>query len=314
MSVLSKPPSLFTPVTIQIGGVRLAKAFGRGPQAAKFWLGKLFGDTFKAKVFKNYTPTEHDVFICTFSKSGTNWLLQMATQIAWKGAAEFEHIHDVAPWPEFPMPGLVALGDDTLWENAPGKRRAIKTSAPTRHVPLSDEATYLSVFRDPKEVLVSGYYFILGGFQLIDAVSFDYWRDQIFLNGPMGKAWADHTASWWAERHRANLGILNFREIKKDLGSHVDHVAGLMRVELNPQERDAVIERCGFDWMKANGSRFDPPPMPFLRKRPTMMRSGRTGNSGELLSEAQKAEIDAVCSARLEALGSDFPYDEWFAR
>src|SRR5215471_4515279 len=47
--------------------------------------------------FPNYEPGEHDVLVCAYFKSGTNWTMQIATQIAYRGAAEFEHIHDLVP-------------------------------------------------------------------------------------------------------------------------------------------------------------------------------------------------------------------------
>src|SRR5581483_3718563 len=38
--------------------------------------------------FGDYQPTAHDVFACVYFKSGTNWLMQIATQIVNRGRAE----------------------------------------------------------------------------------------------------------------------------------------------------------------------------------------------------------------------------------
>jgi hypothetical protein len=48
------------------------------------------------KVFAGYEPTGSDVFVSTFAKSGTNWMMQLAHQIAFRGAGDYAHIHDVA--------------------------------------------------------------------------------------------------------------------------------------------------------------------------------------------------------------------------
>ena len=66
-----------------------------------------------------YVPVPSDVFICSYFKSGTNWTMQIAVQIAFRGRAEFEHIHDLVPWPDMPprMNYTPALEDD-------GPRRA----------------------------------------------------------------------------------------------------------------------------------------------------------------------------------------------
>jgi len=43
-----------------------------------------------------------------------------------------------------------------------------------------------------------------------------------------------------------------------------------------------------------------------------MMRAGKSGGSGELLTPAQQRFIDDWCGAELVRLGCDFPYDETY--
>src|SRR4030095_9517370 len=61
----------------------------------------------KRAAFAGYTPTAHDVFICTYAKSGTYWAMQIALQISHYGEAEFEQVHDLIPWPDVYMPKAV---------------------------------------------------------------------------------------------------------------------------------------------------------------------------------------------------------------
>ena len=86
--------------------------------------------------FAGYTPTRHDVFICTYAKSGTNLLLQMVHQITRGGAGDFEHIHDVAPWPDSIHPTGADLEDDHHLRAAI-PLRAIKTHLTADHVPTA---------------------------------------------------------------------------------------------------------------------------------------------------------------------------------
>ena len=45
----------------------------------------------------------------TFPKSGTNWMLQIAHQLIHHGKGEYDHIHDVVPWPDIStMPGFMS--------------------------------------------------------------------------------------------------------------------------------------------------------------------------------------------------------------
>jgi hypothetical protein len=89
---------------------------------------------------ERYEPTEHDVFVATFVKSGTNWALQIAQQLSYLGKAEFDHIHEVVPWPEAKMPGLVALDDMRARDASPTGLRVIKTHASLALVPYRPQA------------------------------------------------------------------------------------------------------------------------------------------------------------------------------
>ena len=75
----------------------IAKRLGLAKPLISFSTKRILSEKVKRKAFRGYTPTEHDVFVATFGKSGTNWMMQIAQQIAYRGEAEFEHIHHVVP-------------------------------------------------------------------------------------------------------------------------------------------------------------------------------------------------------------------------
>ena len=108
--------------------LHIAKALGLAKQAVilggKLVIPKKSSD----KVFKNYQATEHDVFATVYSKSGTNWLLQIAQQTACLGDAKFEHIHDVVAWPEAPLSGVIPLTDLSVLQNNPTQLRVTRCS------------------------------------------------------------------------------------------------------------------------------------------------------------------------------------------
>jgi hypothetical protein len=132
--------------------------------------------------------------------------------------------------------------------------------------------------------------------------------------GSLMRAWPRHMASYWAWRERSNVRVLLYPEMKDDLPGTVDRVAGLMGVELDAAQRAEVILRAGFAYMKSRESCFAPPGFSLLTgdSRGQMLRSGKSGNSGEGLSFEQGAEIDAIMIEELCALESEFPYRELF--
>jgi len=307
-----RDPPFFSPNTMIATVIRLAKTVGLASTVIRKLLVRGSTDEASAKVFAGYAPTEHDVFVATYSKSGTNWGMQMAQQIAYYGEAEFDHIHDLVAWPEAHFAGIVPLHDPRPQQESPTGKRLIKTALRAPHVPYTEKATYLSVMRDPKDVFVSSYHFLFSVFDLFDHISMEEWLDMYLTNQyPVGP-WPDHAASYWAIRDRPNVLVMPFAEMKKDLPTWVRKAAQTMRVELNDEQLATIVERSSFAYMKANESKFAPPRMRFIKERGTMMRSGKKGASSELLSREQQARIDAYCIARLEELGSDLPYEDLF--
>ena len=293
---------------------RFLKSIGKARTFFKLMSKTAFSDKEKSKAFKTYQGTEKDVFAAVYSKSGTNWLMQTAQQIICKGEAEFEYIHEVVPWPESPFSNFAPLKGQKLPQNAHDQMRVIKSSGKARVIPVYEHSKYINVIRDPKEVVVSGYHFIQGIFGLHGVLSAEEWVD-LFCSPdyPVGP-WAPHTASWWKEREQPNVLIIPFAEMKKDVEGVTKKVADFMGIDLTEEEMKKVLHKSSFGYMKQHEDLFGPPQMPLVDadKVPDMIRKGKSGGSGELLSKEQQARIDQYCLRELERLGSEFPYREWF--
>jgi hypothetical protein len=265
---------------------------------------------------KDYVPTEHDVFICSYFKSGTNWTMQIATQIAYRGRAAFEHIHELVPWPDIPDKAGFALpmSDDRPRAACPTGLRVIKTHLALGPVPYSPAARYVCVVRDPKDVFVSSYHFIRSMALGPAMPSVRGWLDAYLSPDTALGSWAEHLHSYWSIRDRANVLFLTYEQMRADLPGTVDSIAGLMGVALAADERAAVVEQSTFTHMKTISRKFDAVGSPWASGggAGAMMRRGERGTSGELLSAADQRRIDDFWRAELKRIGSDFPYDEAF--
>ncbi len=272
------------------------------------------------KIFRGYAPSASDVFVSTFAKSGTNWMMQIAHQVAFRGAGDYAHIHDVISWPD--MGGrrgrrmAVPLDDERVRNASPTHLRVIKTHLAARYVPYHESARYLVVVRDPKEILVSSYHFAAGAAGPL-MPTFDVWFELFLTRFPLGfgSTWAEHTAGYWAQRHRPNVLVLMFQDMKRDLNGAVQQVADVMGVPLTGAELNAVIERSTFTYMSTLENKFTPVPQGTLPwgEGLKMMRQGQAGRSGEMLTLEQRRRIDAHFQEELARLGSDFPYARLFA-
>ncbi|MCA9648824.1 MAG: sulfotransferase domain-containing protein [Myxococcales bacterium] len=260
-----------------------------------------------------YEPTAHDVFVATFAKSGTNWAMQMCQQIASRGTAEFEHIHQLVAWPEAPY-AVVPLDDPGPQRSSPTGLRVIKTHLWAFAVPYDPAAKYVTIIRDPKEVVVSAYYFLLGLLGIRDRVSPAEWIELSLQDDRFPRQWAEHSMSYWLWRSKPNVLVRTFADLKADHAGTVDALAALMGVALSEAERAAVIERSTFSTMKSIDERFAPPRTPLVRadQHPNMMRRGASGRADELMGADARARLDEACRRQLRRLGSELPYDELF--
>lgn len=263
---------------------------------------------------KTFEPGERDVLICSYYKSGTNWTMQIAVQIAHRGRAEFDHIHDLVPWPDMSRRAgyAVPLDVDEPQRRAPTGLRIIKTHLAIDDLPYQRAARYICVVRDPKDVFVSSYHFtralVLG--PLMPSVG--RWLDTFLSPDALTGSWARHLASGWRMRDSGNVLFLTYESMRADLGAAVDKMAAFMRVQLTPEERAAVVERSSFAYMKKIERKFEAPGAPWANSTGSMMRRGESGASGELITRDQQRRIDDYWRAELERIGCDFPYDAAF--
>lgn len=264
--------------------------------------------------FGDYQATAHDVFACVYFKSGTNWMMQTALQAIHRGAAQFEHVHDLVPWPDSPAPGYaVPLSDENAWTHCPTGLRVIKTHLEFAKVPYSPEAHYISMVRDPKDVCVSAYHFlraeVLGPMMPSVENFVHYFLSPSFQFCP----WAEYLDGYWRIRDRPNVLFMTYEEARKDLPAAVRRIAGLLGIDLTEQEIDAVARQSSFDHMKGIGHKFDTGMIvPWAKPQGAMIRRGSVRGSGELLTPALQRRIDDHFRGELKRLGCDFPYDEAF--
>ncbi len=264
--------------------------------------------------FGDYQPTPHDVFACVYFKSGTNWLMQILVQVIHHGAAEFEHIHDIVPWPDSPVRNYaVALSDETAWKNSPTGLRVIKTHHEFAKVPYSKEARYVCVVRDPKDVCVSAYHFVRAEGMGPMTPSVPNFVEHFLSPNYHFYPWAEFVDGYWRVRDRDNVLFMTYEEMKWDLAGTVRRIAAFLGVALSEDEVEAVVRRSSFDHMKQIEDKFETGMIvPWAKPHGAMIRRGQHKGSAELLTPALQQRIDDRCRGELKRLGCDFPYDEAF--
>uniref|UniRef100_A0A915D7Y0 Sulfotransferase domain-containing protein n=1 Tax=Ditylenchus dipsaci TaxID=166011 RepID=A0A915D7Y0_9BILA len=129
---------------------------------------------------KQYVPHGSDVFVCTFPRSGTTWIQHIAHNLCSKNTVlmlersdqsnkiiNFEIIAELC----ITSPLIEYRGVDFV--NTLEHPRLLKTHFTYWNCPKSQDAKYIYVVRNPKDVLTS-YYFHHKNFKLLESSDVDF--------------------------------------------------------------------------------------------------------------------------------------------
>ncbi|XP_033108635.1 sulfotransferase 1C4-like [Anneissia japonica] len=182
-------------------------------------------------VKNNFEVRDDDVWLCTYPKSGTHWLMQIIQLLKLDGDYEKlveKGVKDVKPL-EFalPYPGGLKYAYK-YYEQLPSPRLVV-THLPFTLLPkqvFEKKAKVIYVARNPKDTAVSMYYFTKPTFKTknieLEWSTFIY----MFMSGkaPYGQ-WTSHVLPFWNHRNEDNVMFLKFEDIKKNTIENVRKVA-----------------------------------------------------------------------------------------
>jgi hypothetical protein len=259
-----------------------------------------------------YEPRPGDVFVVTQMKSGTTWMQHIVYQILTRGRGDLaekgQAMYAVSPWLE----GVksVPMGDAPL-VGSERPSRIIKTHFPVELCPFSADAKYVYVVRHPVSCFASCADFIrenLGAFAPdIESIRDWYCSDDDMWWG----SWPRHVESWWSRSvEKDNVLFVRFEDMKRDLGAVVRRTADFL--EMRPLEADelaAVVEKCGFDYMRRHGESFEMQPPHLLAIEAELFVKGTADRYRDVPREL-RGYVMAWCAQRLE--GGTFPLEEQY--
>eukprot|EP00117_Sycon_ciliatum_P020236 scpid51308/ scgid18086/ Sulfotransferase 1C2A; Sulfotransferase K2 len=248
-----------------------------------------------------------DVFVCTYSKSGTTWMQHIVRLLKNNGQTESDQaIVNVIPFLE-----EYHVDNIDLWTSP----RTMKCHLPHHMVPqpssmdeTASSPKYIYAMRDPRDVAVSLFYHT----RAFEKYEFTGdWNDffHIFLNGKAEYgSWFEHVCGWWQRRHYRNVLVVSYEEMQQDLRQVVCKVASFLNLaNVTDSVIDQVVAKSSFSAMRvdktANYSWDDqyrrPGHVPFFRK-------GQVGDWTNHFTAEQAREFDAVYRRFAERVG-DFP-------
>lgn len=257
---------------------------------------------------ENFAVEDTDVFAVTYPKSGTIWMQEILPLILHDG--DLTQIQTIPNWDRTPWleESRLALVVDQL--KSP---RALVSHFPYHLMPASfhqSKAKVIYVMRNPKDVIVSFYFFHqMAGF-LEDPGTFDEFLDK-FLEGRLvfGK-WTDHIKSW----RNTNLGdrimYITYEEMKEDLPAALRRIATFLGKNLSDETISKIAENCSFKAMKENPmSNFSLVPKIYMDSdKSPFLRKGVAGDWKNHFTPEQLSRLSSVIKKELEGESSSLPW------
>mmetsp|Transcript_76188 Transcript_76188/g.153048 ORF Transcript_76188/g.153048 Transcript_76188/m.153048 type:complete len:338 (-) Transcript_76188:203-1216(-) len=246
-----------------------------------------------AEIAHRYVPRPTDVHIVTYPKAGTSWIQEVVWLV--------NHEADIPTSKKVPSSERTVYIE--LRTPRTDKLSHLAVLASPRHIkwhhssPLLpklvvDKGRVIYLLRNPKDTVVSWYYF-----QRMNALygftgDFDAFFE-LFLRGDVAYGCYWHNVlSWWRLRHRANVLLLTYEEMHADLPAVVLQVAAFLGKDLTAMQVAAIAEHCQFQRMKRNPA-TNAALMPKVAGETDFMRKGQVGDWRNHLSEEQSRRMDA---------------------
>ncbi|XP_076594420.1 sulfotransferase family 2, cytosolic sulfotransferase 3 isoform X2 [Chaetodon auriga] len=257
---------------------------------------------------QNFSVEDTDVFAVTYPKSGTIWMQEILPLVL--NGGDLTPIHTIPNWDRVPWleEKRLAVVVDQL--TSP---RALVTHFPYHLMPPSfhaSKAKVVYVMRNPKDVMVSSYYFHqMAGF-LDDPGTFDEFMAK-FLEGKVlfGK-WTDHVKSWRRTELGDRIMYITYEEMVQDLPAALRSLSDFLGSNLSEEVIQKIAEHCSFKTMKVNSmSNFSLVPKVLMDSdKSPFLRKGVVGDWKNHFSSEQLARFTSVIRQELENESFPLPW------
>ncbi|XP_056419722.1 amine sulfotransferase-like isoform X2 [Hyla sarda] len=252
---------------------------------------------------------DDDVFLVTYPKSGSVWSQQILSLIFNEGhrngTEQIDNI-DRVPWVEYNI-------NNIDFKSRPSPRLF---SAHLPYYLMPRDLKYrmgkiLYVCRNPKDVLVSFYYFSQCNPKLKCSIDWETFFE-IFISGRVhGGSWFDHVRGWYTHKEDFNILFMTYEEMKKDLRSAVKKICKFVGVNLDEKMIDTVVEKATFKKMKQDPvANYSFLPDDVLDKsKGVFLRKGIVGDWKNIMTVAQSEMIDQMYKEKMGDLPINFLWD-----
>lgn len=255
---------------------------------------------------------DSDVFVVTYPKSGTIWMQQILLLLESKGNVDsiskedkFSN-GDLVPWIE-----VIGQIQDFVTAESP----RFRVSHLAYHL-MPKELCYrrgkvIYVARNPKDILVSYYYFHKLATMLETPKSFDDFFDKFMRGEVMAGSWFEHIKTWFLHKDDINMLFITYEEMIQDLQTAVRRIAEFLGADLTQDQLNSVVKHSTFKNMRQiPQANYELVPGDLLNHQEgRFMRKGTIGDWKNHFTVAQSERFDEVFKEEMKDFPVSFIWD-----
>ena len=226
----------------------------------------------------HYRPRPGDVVIATYPKCGTTWMQRIVDLLVFQDPGP-RPVMQLSAWIDRRFPEPIQAVAARL--EAQEHRRFLKAHLPADGLPVHDEVSYVHVARDGRDACLSfhnhGSGFTPEMLEGLDraglgdeavgrpyprvpadpAEHFHRWLTEGAVpghaDGSPAMSFFHFERTWWDERHRPNVLLVHYDDLKADLAGEMRRVAGFLGIPVPPDAWPGLVEAAGFGAMRRDG-------------------------------------------------------------
>jgi hypothetical protein len=261
-------------------------------------------ETAPAYLGNQFETRPQDVFLVSYSKSGSHWLAYIVNNIAKPTLPNKEDFVHRA--------GEVPLLEQSLPEKFTPipSPRYMYTHLPYKFVPHSSqhEVKYVVIARNPRDIAVSQFNFMKN---MKDIDFHGTWDEflSLFMRGTgLSGSYFDRVLEWWEHQEDDNVLFLKYEDLKKDLTGQIGIIGNFLGYQLSHEEMGEIAEKCTFKTMKENRVGSIEGNKGLLREGKSFYRKGIVGDWRNYFSDEQLEKFNQWCNSHLEDTGLEFDF------
>ncbi len=259
----------------------------------------------------HYTARDNDILVCAPAKAGTTWTQTLCCLLLFGWRDFTVKPSDVSPWYDatfFPIEAVNALLE------AQDHRRLIKTHAPLDGIPYNPQSTYVTIYRDPRDVFFSarnhrdnfqGSDITIDPEENVSAPFQEWVRTPAVNGGPATGSMENfilHFKSFKRFAHVTNIHFFHFAEMKRDLPATIASLARALGINVTDGDIAQMSRIADFQNMRNNAAQFAPQADSGVWKRDeNFFNKGASGQWRDVLCAEDLAVYDERLSQLLPA-------------